>query len=421
MKSNWEKDMHDRLGNFEQDAPDGLWSDISGKMTEQKDGYMRTSRYSTSYKLRRAASVAAAACVVLIVGYTFHATRIKKEGANTLHSDSVLAKDESGYSRQIPQDDKTVTLDKPCPTSGKMQRDIESIGESAVAFTGTTAVVDTILDDIKEMDAKVKETENKERENTGKKGIDDPYKREGESLIAYNHRPKSNNAPSRWTLSASTTGAVGWEKSTTNKGEPIVSAGPEDSDWQDNPMLGINLFNQGKEVKTEYKHHLPILVAVKVAYALNRRVSMESGLAYTRLSSDIKNGSDNTYFAGTQSLNYVGIPIGVRCNALAFKRFSLYGNANVLLEKCVSGTITNNYVINGSSNKTENHTICSKPLQLSVGAGVGVQIDVFDNMGIYAEPGLSYHFDDQSSLQTIYKEKPLNFNLSIGIRYTIDE
>ena len=30
--------------------------------------------------------------------------------------------------------------------------------------------------------------------------------------------------------------------------------------------------------------------------------------------------------------------------------------------------------------------------------------------------GVSYHLDDHSSLQTIYKEKPLNFNLNVGVR-----
>ena len=58
---------------------------------------------------------------------------------------------------------------------------------------------------------------------------------------------------------------------------------------------------------------------------------------------------------------------------------------------------------------------------MSVNAAAGVQFNVLDNIGIYAEPGVSYHFDDGSSLQTIYKEKPLNFNLNFGVRYTIDK
>ena len=41
------------------------------------------------------------------------------------------------------------------------------------------------------------------------------------------------------------------------------------------------------------------------------------------------------------------------------------------------------------------------------------------NVGVYVEPGVSYYFDDRSTLSTIYKEKPLNFNLNLGVRYTI--
>ena len=42
-------------------------------------------------------------------------------------------------------------------------------------------------------------------------------------------------------------GAVGASKTTTSIGEYTVTAGPEGADWADNPMLGINLFNKGKE------------------------------------------------------------------------------------------------------------------------------------------------------------------------------
>ena len=56
---------------------------------------------------------------------------------------------------------------------------------------------------------------------------------------------------------------------------------------------------------------------------------------------------------------------------------------------------------------------------MSVNASVGVQLNVLDNIGIYAEPGISYYFDDRSLLQTIYKEKPLNFNITVGMRYTL--
>ena len=214
-------------------------------------------------------------------------------------------------------------------------------------------------------------------------------------------------------------GLMGASRTITSIGDPVAVTGPDDSDWEDNPMLGINIFNQGKEVKTEYKHRLPVRIGVKMAYTLNEHWSIESGLTYTRLSSDMKDGTKENYFTGEQRLNYVGIPVNMKYNAWSYKRFNLYGSAGVLAEKCISGNVTKKYVINNATKKKKTVNIDSKPLQMSVNADFGVQFDVLDNVGIYAEPGVSYHLDDHSSLQTIYKEKPMNFNLTVGVRYTI--
>lgn len=61
-----------------------------------------------------------------------------------------------------------------------------------------------------------------------------------------------------------------------------------------------------------------------------------------------------------------------------------------------------------------------KPFQFSVNSAVGVQYKIISKVGLYAEPGVGYHFKDNSSLNTIYKEKPLNFNVKFGIRILID-
>ena len=67
---------------------------------------------------------------------------------------------------------------------------------------------------------------------------------------------------------------------------------------------------------------------------------------------------------------------------------------------------------------SETYSIDEKPFQFSVNASAGVQLNATSLIGIYAEPGVSYHFKDNSTLQTIYSDKPFNFNLNIGIRFT---
>ena len=208
--------------------------------------------------------------------------------------------------------------------------------------------------------------------------------------------------------------------SVTNSTATYVEAvGPDDVIWADNPQLGIGIFNQGKSVKTEYKHRLPVRVGLNVAYRLTDRLSVESGVSYTRLSSDMKDGTKDNYSSSSQKLDYIGVPLNVKYRAFGYRRLSVYASAGLLTEKCVSGKTTHEYVISGEKKKHEAEDVAAKPWQLSVNAALGAQFDVLSSVGVYVEPGMSYYFDDRSTLSTIYKEKPLNFNLNLGVRYTI--
>lgn len=80
------------------------------------------------------------------------------------------------------------------------------------------------------------------------------------------------------------------------------------------------------------------------------------------------------------------------------------------------GNAKKSYVINGQTRDDGHESISIRPLQWSVNAGAGVQYNISSMVGIYAEPGLSYYFDNGSNIETIYSEKPLNFNLNIGLR-----
>lgn len=74
MKRNWKEDIHDRLGNFETDAPDGLWEAIHQRMaqTEPVQAEKRPAPFVLQPALRRTAC-AAAACLALIAGYQYFA------------------------------------------------------------------------------------------------------------------------------------------------------------------------------------------------------------------------------------------------------------------------------------------------------------------------------------------------------------
>ena len=148
---------------------------------------------------------------------------------------------------------------------------------------------------------------------------------------------------------------------------------------------------------------------------------METGLTYTRLSADLKEGSASYYFDGEQKLHYIGVPLNVKYRVLARKAFSLYGSAGVLTEKRVYGSLDKNYVVDNVSNRQESERINSRPWQISVNAAVGVQYQFVKCAAVYAEPGVSYYFNDGSQVKTIYKQKPFNFNFNLGLRFILNK
>ena len=196
----------------------------------------------------------------------------------------------------------------------------------------------------------------------------------------------------------------------------LMGIDPGDANWKDDPYMGMLVTNKGHLADRRVRHRLPVHAGVSIAYRINDRVSVETGIAYSYLSADIHEGSDSYYFAGEQSLHYVGIPVGVRVRAMSWKNFDIYVGAGFEADKCVSGTLKKSYVINGQTRDDGHESISIRPLQWSVNAGAGVQYNISSMVGIYAEPGLSYYFDNGSNIETIYSEKPLNFNLNIGLR-----
>ena len=438
MKTNWQKDIHDRLGSYEKDAPEGLWEGISRRMPKLNDGGMLTHKpqRTVMFRMWRMAGVAAAASVALVIGYSFLGNDVQDNiniPTNTTKHPNMLASSQTPIGNEptgVCAEQATHSADDLLSEQPKLAK--ASTKQPTLASVSTETDVKEISS--KEENSSKEEDSKKEENGKGNEQAEvKPEKREdsrvlpksqNDALLAYNdltERRGSADASSRWTVSTGAMGGLGASGTTTAYGDYLVLSCPGGADTKDSPMLDMNTVNRDVEQKTEYDHHLPIRIGLSVAYALTDRLSISSGLTYTRLASDIKDASRESKYIGEQRLHYVGIPVNVSYKVASFRWISLYGTAGVLAEKCVSGTTDEGYVENNTMKYTNTQDISSKPLQMSVNAGVGIQFDFIDNVGIYAEPGLSYYFDDGSALQTIYKEKPLNFNLNVGVRFKLSK
>lgn len=186
-----------------------------------------------------------------------------------------------------------------------------------------------------------------------------------------------------------------------------------------NPDENIRMANSGQDVQTETSYRLPVRTGITLRWVLPAKVGLETGVTYTWLSSTTTSGSELNHYSATTQLHYVGIPLNVSYTFWESHRFSIYASAGGLMEKNVYGTVRTEYTLNGQDLGTDRTgPIDVRPLQWSVNATAGVQFNIISSLGIYAEPGVAYYFDDGTDLQTTYKARPFNFYLRFGLRFS---
>ena len=148
----------------------------------------------------------------------------------------------------------------------------------------------------------------------------------------------------------------------------------------------------------EYRHHQPIRFGMMLLYKLNDHWSLESGLSYTRLVSENMTRVDGQITdISQQRLHYIGIPLNLGYQFKIYKRTGMYIKAGGTIDKM----------------------LYSSSWQFSLNGAAGVEYEMTDRFNLYLEPGIGYYFNDGSNISTIYKDHPLNYNLSIGLRFNI--
>ncbi len=431
MNEDWLHKVQDRMKDYEIEEPENLWDAIESRQASSAPMPRPMKKHLMSVWVKRCLSAAAIIAVIIFTGIYLY------NGNQDLSQRQLLSdakEDRATYFNKNILKNKPLFAENaiPEPLSGKsVVNERNSVMTTDIATNEPTGETRRISDTDEDKPTDSRETEKDENLNISQR----PNKPSEESSPTLADRdmtfednyykaalPVESTQPGRVSVSFYSSGGTGSMLNSTTKANPFVAAtGPENSNWEDEPMLGILLFNQGMETETEIKHRLPIRAGVSFAYNLNERLGIESGVSYANLTSDIKKGSKNHYYAAEQRLHYIGVPLNLKYRVLSWQRLRFYASTGVLAEKCISAKLDKEFIIDNRKKSSESEDLSEKPMQWSVNASVGVQCNLIKSMSIFVEPGVSYYFNDGTDLQTIYKDKPLNFNLNMGVRFTFGE
>lgn len=200
-----------------------------------------------------------------------------------------------------------------------------------------------------------------------------------------------------------------------------LAAGVTKTDWIDKDSKASAIVYNQPEVQEEYSHKIPVKVGLTARYNITGRLGVETGLTYSILSSSVKIGNSETgknWSTGSQTLHYLGIPLNISFNILNSRYVNIYVTGGGMMEKSISGSIKTDEYVDGKFDRTLTTKISPKGLQWSVNAAAGVQANILPQLGFFVEPGVSHHFKNGSRVRSIYTDKPTDFSLGFGLRYS---
>lgn len=159
------------------------------------------------------------------------------------------------------------------------------------------------------------------------------------------------------------------------------------------------------------KHHAPVSVGLQVAFGIAPRLSLSTGLVYTRTSSDFYPYAPSSSYNVHQVLHYVGIPVGLNYEFWQSGGFHAYVMAGAEADYNVKNDTEEEGVKKEDAKRDR--------VQFSGKASLGAQYDITPKVGLYIEPGAKYYFDNGSHVENTFKDKKLNFNLQFGLRFNL--
>lgn len=159
------------------------------------------------------------------------------------------------------------------------------------------------------------------------------------------------------------------------------------------------------------KHHAPVSVGLQVAFGIAPRLSLSTGLVYTRTSSDFYPYAPSSSYNVHQVLHYVGIPVGLNYEFWQSGGFHAYVMAGAEADYNVKNDTEEEGVKKEDAKRDR--------VQFFGKASLGAQYDITPKVGLYIEPGAKYYFDNGSHVENTFKDKKLNFNLQFGLRFNL--
>ena len=180
---------------------------------------------------------------------------------------------------------------------------------------------------------------------------------------------------------------------------------PDDSLATETPQPAMAMMRAKSGYSDSYQHEIPVSVGLSARFFLTDRLSINTGLNYTRYKS-----LRTRWFAAThdqqkdwQYAHYIGVPVRLDYNAVNRKHFNLYFGAGLQMDKCVYATVGD-------------ERLHEKQILFGLNGAMGLQVNIVPMVGLYFEPEVSYALN-KGSIETFRSDEPFVVTVRGGLRF----
>lgn len=448
-RNDWKSQLRDRMEVYGEPEPDGLWESVASSLRQK--GVMAGSGVaesaSSSGNLLRdrrhlwwyvvPALAMAAVCVGLLLPFSGGESQVTVVPGNMISESIIADKVLEGDADNVAPAKASVSSDeRPAsngvPVSGERPVLDEMLSEEKVsagdAFGGVLFDVDATVSPSQECTV-VEQQEPKARrdqEFSSEDDFEDPFAEEMETSSASkrsrlalglhlggvgSYSGGSSGSVSMADAFVSSTVPFG-----TNNGTPIKL----DSKGK-LPYNGVLMGDTFRSVESEHRFYQPVSVGVEVSCDLGRRFFLGSGLSYTCLVSESSSGSSESRSSLTQTVHLLGVPLKLGYKIIDNPLFELSVAGGGRVDKAIASKTVTRLALNGPEPVRSASTGTVFPLYWSLTASASAAYKLSSLVGLYLEPGLSWHFSSKSdsglALETVWSGRPLNFQLNAGVRF----
>lgn len=448
-RNDWKSQLRDRMEAYGEPEPDGLWESVASSLRQK--GVMAGSGVAESASspgnLSRdrghlwwyvvPALAMLAVCVGLLLPFSGGESQVTVVPGDMISesiiADKVLEGDAANVApakASVPSGEVSASNGVPAlderPVSDEMSS--EEKASAGDAFGGVLFDVDATVSPSQECTV-VEQQELKarrEQEFSSEDDFEDPFAEEMETSSASkrsrlalglhlggvgSYSGGSSGSVSMADAFVSSTVPLG-----TNDGTPIKL----DSKGK-LPYNGVLMGDTFRSVESEHRFYQPVSVGVEVSYDLGRRFFLGSGLSYTCLVSESSSGSSESRSSLTQTVHLLGVPLKVGYKIIDNPLFELSVAGGGRVDKAIASKTVTRLALNGPEPVKSASNGKAFPLYWSLTASASAAYKLSSLVGLYLEPGLSWHFCSKSdsglALETVWSGRPLNFQLNAGVRF----